>query len=156
MFNWFQNPVISMNMGQNSPPRALRAAELIEYVGLEGSDFSIGSRMMLRSDAKRLFSRVVLCKCFNFLVRIFFRSKLYGHQCGFKALKCVSLFELLDLVEGEHWFWDTEFLVFLSLRFFDVFGVCVFCVWILECAECLRINRRCTRMDADTLRVGFG
>ncbi len=78
--------------------------ELIEYVGLEGSDFSIGSRMMPRSNAKRPFPRVVLSKCFNFLVRTFLRSKLYGHQCGFKALKCVSLFELLDLVEGEHWF----------------------------------------------------
>ncbi len=86
--------------------------ELIEYVGLEGYDFAIGSRMLPRSDAKRPFSRVVLSKFFNFLVRTFLRSKFYDHQCGFKAFKREPLFELLDLVEDEHWFWDTEFLVY--------------------------------------------
>ena len=86
--------------------------ELIEAVGLEGYDFSIGSRMMFKSDAKRPFSRVVLSKSFNLLARIVLRSNLYDHQCGFKAFKRESLFELLDLIEDEHWFWDTEFLVY--------------------------------------------
>lgn len=38
-------------------------------------------------------------------------SKLYDHQCGFKAFKREALFELLDETKNEHWFWDTEILV---------------------------------------------
>jgi uncharacterized protein (TIRG00374 family) len=48
---------------------------------------------------------------YNGLVRLFLRSELKDHQCGFKAFDRDVLFELLGDVEDEHWFWDTELLV---------------------------------------------
>ena len=50
-------------------------------------------------------------KGFNFLVRTFLHSKLYDHQCGFKAFRRDPLFKLRDKVKDTHWFWDTELFV---------------------------------------------
>ncbi|MBN2489089.1 MAG: flippase-like domain-containing protein [Methanosarcinaceae archaeon] len=85
--------------------------ELIDAIRYEGYDFSTGSRMMPTSDVKRPLKRGIASKGFNFLTRNFLRSGLYDHQCGFKGFKRESLFELMDSVEDEHWFWDTEILV---------------------------------------------
>ena len=85
--------------------------KLITAVSMDGYDFATGSRMMHESDAKRPFKREFASRGYNFLVRLFLRSKLYDHQCGFKAFRREALFELLDEIENEHWFWDTEVLV---------------------------------------------
>lgn len=85
--------------------------ELINAVRYEGYDFATGSRMVKTSDVKRSFKRKIASKGFNFLTRTFLKSKLYDHQCGFKAFKREPLFDLLDEVKDEHWFWDTELLV---------------------------------------------
>lgn len=86
-------------------------SELINAIRQEGYDFATGSRMMKTSDVKRSFKRKIASKGFNFLTRTFLKSKLYDHQCGFKAFKREPLFDLLDEVKDEHWFWDTELLV---------------------------------------------
>ena len=85
--------------------------KLIRAVSIDGYDFATGSRMMPESDAKRPFKREFASRGYNFLVRLFLRSKLYDHQCGFKAFRREALFELLDEIENQHWFWDTELLV---------------------------------------------
>lgn len=85
--------------------------KLVRAVSTEGYDFATGSRMMPESDAKRPFKREFASRGYNFLVRLFLRSKLYDHQCGFKAFRRKALFELLDEIENQHWFWDTELLV---------------------------------------------
>lgn len=85
--------------------------KLIRAVSTDGYDFATGSRMMPESDAKRPFKREFASRGYNFLVRLFLHSKLYDHQCGFKAFRREALFELLDEIENEHWFWDTELLV---------------------------------------------
>jgi len=85
--------------------------KLVRAVSTDSYDFATGSRMMRESDAKRPFKREFASRGYNFLVRLFLRSKLYDHQCGFKAFRREALFELLDEIENEHWFWDTEVLV---------------------------------------------
>ncbi len=85
--------------------------KLIRAVSTDGYDFATGSRMMPESDAKRPFKREFASRGYNSLVRILLHSKLYDHQCGFKAFRRDSLFELLDKIENQHWFWDTELLV---------------------------------------------
>ena len=77
----------------------------------EGYDFSTGSRMLKESDVKRSFTRSIASKGFNFMARFLLKSKIKDHQCGFKAFKRKSLFDVLDEVKDEHWFWDTEILV---------------------------------------------
>lgn len=85
--------------------------QLCRAVSTGGYDFATGSRMMPKSDSKRPFKREFASRGYNFLVRLFLRSKLYDHQCGFKAFRRDALFELLDEIENQHWFWDTELLV---------------------------------------------
>jgi glycosyltransferase AglD len=84
---------------------------LIEAISIEGYDFSTGSRMLKESQAERTFSRSISSKTYNWLVRQMLGSKLYDHQCGFKAFKREPLFSLLGKVKATHWFWDTEILV---------------------------------------------
>lgn len=94
--------------------------KLIRAVSTDGYDFATGSRMMHESDAKRPLKREFASRGYNFLVRLFLRSKLYDHQCGFKAFRREALFELLDETENEHWFWDTEVLVRAQHRRYKV------------------------------------
>lgn len=84
--------------------------ELIQYIR-DGFSFSTGSRMLPDSNVKRPFKRGFASKGFNFIVRFMLGSKLYDHQCGFKAFRRESLFKIIDDVKDTHWFWDTELFV---------------------------------------------
>ncbi|PXF59480.1 MAG: glycosyl transferase [Candidatus Methanogaster sp.] len=88
----------------------LHLSELIGKIR-DGYDLATGSRMMHESDAVRSAKRGFASSGFNFLVRTLLKSKLYDHQCGFKAFRRGPLLDLLDQVKDEHWFWDTEILV---------------------------------------------
>jgi glycosyltransferase AglD len=98
---------------------------LVEAITLEGYDFATGSRMLKESMAERAFSRSLSSKTYNWLVRHMLGSKLYDHQCGFKAFKRAPLFSLLGEVEATHWFWDTEIMVRGHRRGFKIKEIAV-------------------------------
>ena len=85
--------------------------ELIKSVDEEGYDFATGSRLLPESNVERSGTRNIASKTYNFMVRAFLGSEVKDHQCGFKAFRREPLMQLLDEVEAEHWFWDTELLV---------------------------------------------
>jgi glycosyltransferase involved in cell wall biosynthesis len=76
-----------------------------------GYDIATGSRLMKDSDVKRPFNREFASRGYNSLVRMMLRSKLYDHQCGFKAFNRKTIMPMLSEVKDTHWFWDTELLV---------------------------------------------
>ncbi len=84
--------------------------EMIQYIR-DGYDFVTGSRMLPQSNVKRPFKRGFASLGFNLLSRFMLGSKLYDHQCGFKAFRRDSLFEILYMVKDTHWFWDTELFI---------------------------------------------
>jgi len=84
--------------------------ELIQAIR-DGFDVATGSRLMKESDVTRSLKRTTLSRGYNFLVRILLKSKVRDHQCGFKAFRRDMLFAIIDELEDEHWFWDTELLV---------------------------------------------
>jgi len=86
-------------------------AELIERVHNGDAEFATGSRWIPGNTADRPAKRGIPSKGFNALVRLLLRSELQDHQCGFKAFDRTALFDVLDDVEDDHWFWDTEVLV---------------------------------------------
>ncbi len=94
--------------------------ELVESVRTEGYDVATGSRWLPDSDADRPAQRGVPSRAYNTLVRLFLRSDLRDHQCGFKAFDRTALFGLLEAVGDEHWFWDTEVLVLAQRRGYRV------------------------------------
>jgi glycosyltransferase AglD len=77
----------------------------------EGSDISTGSRLLPASDTVRTGGREIASRSFNFLVRLFLGSRIYDHQCGFKAFNRERILPILTNIRSNHWFWDTEVLV---------------------------------------------
>lgn len=77
----------------------------------DGSDLSTGSRLLPGSDIVRTEGREIASRTYNFLVRLFLGSRIYDHQCGFKAFNRERILPLLPSVRAGHWFWDTEILV---------------------------------------------
>ena len=85
--------------------------ELVESVRSGEYDVATGSRWIDGREADRPAKRGVPSRGYNTLVRLFLRSDLRDHQCGFKAFDREALFDLNGDVEDDHWFWDTEMLV---------------------------------------------
>jgi hypothetical protein len=94
--------------------------ELIESVRSGEYEFATGSRWLPGNVADRPPERGVPSKGFNTLVRALLGSELRDHQCGFKAFDRAALFDVLDAVGDEHWFWDTEVLVRAQRRGYRV------------------------------------
>jgi len=94
--------------------------ELVESIRTDGYDVATGSRWISGREADRPAKRGVPSRAFNGLTRLFLRSELQDHQCGFKAFDRDALFDVLEDVEDEHWFWDTEVLVRAQRRGYGV------------------------------------
>ena len=85
--------------------------ELVERVRSGEADVATGSRWLPGHVAERPTKRGVPSRVYNGLVRVFLRSNLRDHQCGFKAISREAFEALEDEVGDQHWFWDTELLV---------------------------------------------
>ena len=83
---------------------------LIEEIR-NGADISTGSRLLPGSDTRRTGGREIASRSYNFLVRHILGSRLYDHQCGFKAFNKTKILPVLPEIRSNHWFWDTELLV---------------------------------------------
>jgi len=101
---------VSVYMDADLSSNITHLGELVSRIR-KGAVIATGSRMLPTSSTKRSIVRGVASKAFNFLVRALLGSKLYDHQCGFKAFNTKKVKELLNEVEDRHWFWDTELLV---------------------------------------------
>ena len=85
--------------------------ELVESIRSGEYDVATGSRWIPGEAADRPAKRGIPSRGFNTMVRLFLRSDVKDHQCGFKAFDRETLLALMDDVEDDHWFWDTEVLV---------------------------------------------
>jgi hypothetical protein len=63
------------------------------------------------NDSVRTGGREIASRSYNFLVRLFLGSRIYDHQCGFKAFNKEYILPVLPAIRSNHWFWDTEILV---------------------------------------------
>jgi glycosyltransferase AglD len=84
--------------------------ELVDSIR-KGTDISIGSRLLPNSDIQRTEGRDIASRSYNFLVRHILGSRLFDHQCGFKAFNKARILPILVTIRPSHWFWDTELLV---------------------------------------------
>jgi len=94
--------------------------ELVESVRSGEYDVATGSRWMPENQADRPTKRAVSSLGYNTLVRLFLRSDMQDHQCGFKAISRETFDGLRGEIEDEHWFWDTEVLVLAQRRGYSV------------------------------------
>ncbi|MGC9132138.1 MAG: glycosyltransferase [Candidatus Micrarchaeia archaeon] len=82
-----------------------KAVKLVE----KGNPIVVGSRYKSKK-TKRSLKRLIASKFYNFLLRIFFNSKVSDHQCGFKFWKS-NLKNFLKGIKDNHWFFDSELLI---------------------------------------------
>lgn len=77
----------------------------------DGADVATGSRLLRDSDIVRTGWREIASRTYNFLVRFLLGSRIFDHQCGFKAFNRERILPILPQIRSNHWFWDTEILV---------------------------------------------
>lgn len=81
----------------------------------DGYDIVIGSRYK-GVKTKRSIYRKLISLSYNFFLKLYFNSKIFDHQCGFKVFKTQQLKTLIDKLGYDNlfrrgWFWDAELLI---------------------------------------------
>ena len=83
---------------------------------LEGrADLAIGSRLAAGAQVRRGAKRELISRSYNLLLRALLAAGFSDAQCGFKAGRREVVQALLQDVEDEAWFFDTE-LLYLAQR----------------------------------------
>jgi glycosyltransferase involved in cell wall biosynthesis len=116
---------------------------LADAVLKEGYDLATGSRMTRGSKITRSLRRETTSRGFIALIKVLFLSKLSDTQCGFKAITRQAARELLQLVENDEWFFDTELLLLAEQGGYRVKDIPV--RWIEDTDS--RVNVRKTVME---------
>ncbi|SRR6266542_197164 len=96
---------------------------LIESLASDGFDLAIGSRLLKPSLTTRGIKREFISRCYNLLIKTFFRTEFSDAQCGFKAITREAAQALLPSVDDDGWFMDTELLILaekFDYRIFDL------------------------------------
>lgn len=75
------------------------------------SDLAIGSRLARGARVVRSRKRELISRSYNLLLRAVLGIKVTDAQCGFKAMRAKTARRLLQTVEDQDWFFDTELLV---------------------------------------------
>ena len=90
-------------------------SDLLEQI-VEGYDIATGSRYARGANIKRKTFRLFISLIYNACIRLFFRTGIRDHMCGFKAFRKDVIVALIDemgydtsLRRGI--FWDTELLI---------------------------------------------
>jgi len=76
-----------------------------------GNNIVIGSRYLKEAKSNRTINRLILSKGYNYLIRLFFRTRISDFQCGFKAVDDKIIKEIIPRVKNKKWFFDTEMLL---------------------------------------------
>ena len=74
-------------------------------------DLVTGSRYVPGSETSRPQLRRLASVTYNQMVRLFFRTGVHDHQCGFKSFSRKLVHVLSAESKSDSWFWDTEVLV---------------------------------------------
>jgi len=75
-----------------------------------GADIAIGSRLAKGARVRRSLKREAISRTYNLLLTTLLDVNFSDAQCGFKAVRRSALLPLLDRIENENWFFDTELL----------------------------------------------
>lgn len=91
-------------------------APLVAPILAGHSEAAIGSRLTHGSRVVRGLKREVISRTYNRLLRVALHARFSDAQCGFKAFRRDVAVDLLDRVEDEQWFFDTELLMLCQRR----------------------------------------
>jgi glycosyltransferase involved in cell wall biosynthesis len=80
------------------------------------SDLAIGSRLARGARTNRGPKRELISRSYMFILRILLGAGFTDAQCGFKAVRASLARELVNKVEDNTWFFDTELLILAQRR----------------------------------------
>ena len=80
------------------------------------SDLAIGTRLAGGARVVRGPKRELISRAYNRILHTTLRARFSDAQCGFKAVRSAALPGLLEHVEDDDWFFDTELLVLAQRR----------------------------------------
>jgi glycosyltransferase involved in cell wall biosynthesis len=86
-------------------------------------DIAIGSRLIQPELTTRRLNREVISRCYNWLIRLVFNTRITDAQCAFKAITKAAAHDILPLVKDDGWFMDSELLLIaehLAYRIFEL------------------------------------
>jgi len=86
-------------------------------------DFAVGSRVLRPGLTTRCFKREFTSRCYNVLIKLFFRPTFSDAQCGFKAITRESALNILPHVLDNGWFFDTELLLLAEKAGYRIFDL---------------------------------
>ena len=92
------------------------------------ADLAVGSRHVRGARVRRSLHRAVLSRSLNLLLRVVLRTRFSDAQCGFKAARRDVVLGVMDDVQADHWFFDTELLVVAQEQGLRIHEVPVHCV----------------------------
>jgi glycosyltransferase involved in cell wall biosynthesis len=124
---------------------------LIAPLATGHSDVAIGSRLLKGAVVTRQWKREIISRCYNLLIKLFFRNRFSDAQCGFKAVKRSVARQLLPEVENNEWFFDTELLLLAEEAGLRVYEVPV--DWIEDLDSRVKIVSTATEDIKGLLRV---
>jgi len=93
---------------------------LIKAVIIDNYDLAVGSRYLPGSVVRRSYLRSFISIVYNFIARKILRNNFTDLQCGFKAIKREAFKKIMPYVKNEHWFFDTELIVFADKFNFEI------------------------------------
>ncbi|MEU0567754.1 glycosyltransferase [Nonomuraea sp. NPDC005983] len=84
---------------------------LVASLASDHSEVAIGTRLAHSARTRRSLKREVVSRGYNALLRYGFGVRFSDAQCGFKAARADVIRPLLEHVEDDSWFFDTELLL---------------------------------------------
>jgi putative flippase GtrA len=84
---------------------------LVASVASGHSEIAIGTRLAPSSRTRRSMRRELVSRGYNALLRYGFGAGFSDAQCGFKAARTEVVRPLMDKIEDDAWFFDTELLL---------------------------------------------
>jgi len=115
------------------------------------SELAIGSRLAKGARVTRQWKREIISRIYNLIIKLFFWNNFTDAQCGFKAGRTTVIKELLQEVEDQAWFFDSELLLLAEEKKLRIYEVPV--DWIEDLDSRVKIAKTATEDLKGLLRV---
>ena len=128
---------------------SLKHLPQIVKLAREHRGMAIGSRHVNGSKVERSFSRTLFSLSYNLFVRLLFLDGVHDHQCGFKAMSREVAAVVLNKIESDGFFFDTEMILWCKKLGFPVIEVAV------EWTEISKKGATAVRLVSDAAKLGL-
>ena len=137
---------VDLSTGLDAFPKLVQAI-------LDGADIAIGSRLMRGAKTTRGPKREFTSRCYYFIIKVMFFTKLSDAQCGFKALSRECAQKILPLTKNNEWFFDTELLLLAMKNGYKIAEIPV--TWVDDSGTTVHVRKTAMEDLKGLARIRF-